>query len=137
MFIFIEALLLALGSFVLGGLGATYVASIAGLLTTLWRPSFAPFSLIFAILYGILVDILFYLLKVRTSGNIKTGRLVISLTLSTTAIGLQSTYVMVTLGFIPMMTILYIIILIGGIINGIAAGYIASFIWNKYLKNLK
>ena len=138
MFIFVEALLLALGSFVLGGVGATYVASIAGLLTTLWRPSFAPFSLIFAILYGMLVDVLFYLVKVRTSsGNIRTGRLVISLTLSTAAIGLLSTYVMVTIGLMPMMTILYLIILIGGIINGVVAGYIASFIWNRYLKNLK
>ncbi|MEM3484730.1 MAG: hypothetical protein QXI12_03835 [Candidatus Methanomethyliaceae archaeon] len=50
MFVIVQALLLALGSLLLGRIGATYIATVGGLLTTIWRPSFAPFSLIFAII---------------------------------------------------------------------------------------
>lgn len=137
MFVVIQALLLALGSLLLGGVGATYVASIGGLLTTIWRPAFAPFSLIFAIVYGLLVDSFFHLFKIRASyGDVRTGRLVMSLTLSTAAIGLLSTYVMTSIGLMPMMPILYFIIIVVGIVNGAVAGYLASFVWNRYLKRL-
>lgn len=72
MFILVPALLLALGALVLGRMGATYVATVGGILTALWRISMAPFTLIFAVLYGLLVDSLFFILKIKTAeGNVK------------------------------------------------------------------
>ena len=134
MLVIIQALLLALGSLLLGRMGATYIATIGGLLTTVWRVGFAPFSLIFAVLYGLLVDSFFYVFKVRAPNrDVKTSRLVASLTLSTAAVGLLSTYITVSIGLMPMIHFLYLIILVVGIISGAAAGYLASFLWKKYL----
>ena len=134
MFVIIEALLLALGSLLLGRMGATHVATVGGLLMTVWRVAYAPFSLIFAVVYGVLVDGLFHVFQVRAShGEVKTSRLVASLTLSTAAVGLLSTYIIVSIGWMPMIPILYLIIVVVGIANGAAAGYLASFIWKRYL----
>ena len=113
-------------------------ACVGGLLTTLWRAGFAPFSLIFAITYGLLVDSFFHLLKVRVpNGGVRTSRVITSLMLSSAVIGLLTTYVMVTIGLMPMMPTLYLIIIIVGIVNGTVAGYLTSLIWNRYLKDLK
>lgn len=133
-FIIIQALLLTLSSLQLR-MGATHVAIISGLLTTVWRPVFAPFSLIFAIMYGILIDVFLHLFKVRMPhGNVKTGRVVLSLTLSTAIVGLLALYVTVMVGLMPTLPILYLTIIILGVINGAVAGYFASFIWNRYSK---
>jgi hypothetical protein len=67
-------------------------------------------------------------------GNVQTRRVVASLTVSTAVLGLSSTYVTIFIGFMPMIPILYAIIIIIGIINGVAAGFVTSFIWNGYLK---
>lgn len=137
MFVIVEALFLALGSLLLGRMGATYVATVGGLLMTVWRVAFAPFSLIFAVVYGVFVDGFFHVLHVRAPhGDVKTGRLVASLTLSTAAIGLLSTYIAVLLELMPLMTImpfLYQVIIVVGIVNGAAAGYLASFLWKRFL----
>ncbi len=134
MFVIVQALLLALSYLLMGRGGATYVATISGLLTTIWRFSFFPFSLIFAVVYGLLVDGSSSAFKVRSPhGDVKTGRLVASLTLSTAAVGLLTTYITVSLGLMPMMPMLYIIIVLAGTINGVTAGYVASFLWEKYL----
>jgi len=137
MSIFIQALLLGLSSLIISKWGATYVACVGGLLTTLWRVEFAPFSLTFAVMYGLLVDGFFHLFKVRTSHrSVRTRRAVASLILSTAVMGLLSTYVTVTMGLMPPMPTLYLVIIIFGILNGALAGYLTSIIWNKYLKDL-
>jgi len=134
MLVIIQALLLAISSLLLGRIGATYVAIIGGLLATVLRVGFAPFSLIFAVLYGLLVDGFFYVFKVRVPhGDVKTNRLMASLILSTAAVGLLSSYITVSIGLMPMMPVLYIIIIVIGIISGAAAGYLASFLWKRYL----
>ncbi|MEM1995023.1 MAG: hypothetical protein QXW32_06105 [Nitrososphaerales archaeon] len=134
MFVIVQALLFAVGSLLLGRMGATYIATVGGLLTTIWRPSFAPFSLIFAIIYGLLVDLSFHTLKVKTShGDLNTGRLIGSLSLSTAIIGLLSTYITVSIGMMPIMPTLYIIILMVGVASGAVGGYLASYIYRKYL----
>ncbi len=98
------------------------------------RVGFAPFSLIFAVLYGLLVDGFFYVFKVRVPhGDVKTSRLMASLILSTAAVGLLSSYITVSIGLMPMMPVLYLIIIVIGIISGAAAGYLASFLWKRYL----
>ena len=134
MFVIFEALLLALGSLLLGRLGATNVGIVGGLLTTVWRVAYAPFSLIFAVMYGVLIDGFFLVFQVRTShGKVKTGGLVASLTLSTAIVGLLSTYTIVSLGLMPKIPSLYLVILIVGIANGVAAGYLSSFLWKRFL----
>jgi len=133
-FIAIQALLLALGSLLLGRMGATYVATIGGILTALWRIALAPFSFSFALLYGLLVDGCFFLFRVRsTEGKVGTARLVVAMTLSTMIAGLSSYYVTVILGLVPRNLPLEIIILFAGTLNGAIAGYLTSIIWNKYL----
>ncbi|MEM2211693.1 MAG: hypothetical protein QXK35_07840 [Nitrososphaerales archaeon] len=135
MFIIIQALLLALSSLILKRMGATYVATISGILITLCRPTLAPFSLIFSIMYGVLIDALFYLFKVKIpQGDVRTNRVILALTLSTAIVGLLTFYVTVMIGLMPMLPILYLTIIISGIINGFIAGYFTSIIWNKYLK---
>jgi len=134
MLVIIQALLLAISSLLLGRIGATYVAIIGGLLATVLRVGFVPFSLIFAVLYGLLVDGFFYMFKVRVPhGDVKTIRLMASLILSTAAVGLLSSYITVSIGLMPMMPVLYLIIIVIGIISGAAAGYLASFLWKRYL----
>ena len=133
--IIIQATMLGLSSLLVKRLGATYAGMVAGLLMSLSRAAYAPFSLIFAITYGLLVDTSFHLLRVRMpDGNVQTRRVVASLTVSTAVLGLSSTYVTIFIGFMPMIPILYAIIIIIGIINGVAAGFVTSFIWNRYLK---
>ncbi|UCG44601.1 MAG: hypothetical protein JSV58_04130 [Candidatus Bathyarchaeota archaeon] len=134
MFVGFEALLLALGSLIIRRMGATNVGAVGGLLMTYGRVEYAPFSLIFAVMYGALIDGLFLALRVRMSHRkVKTGGVIISLALSTTIVGLLSTYTIVSLELMPMIPFLYLIILLVGIANGAAAGYITSFLWTRYL----
>ena len=135
MLIIVQATLLGLSSLLVKKFGATYAATVAGLLTSLWRAAYAPFSLIFAIAYGLLVDSSFYLFRVRKpDGNVRPRRVAASLTLSTAVVGLSSMYVTISIGLMPMIPTLYAIIIIVGIINGVAAGFVTSFMWNRYLK---
>lgn len=138
MFIVAQALLLALGSLLLRRMGATYVAVIGGILTVLLRPALAPFTLSFAFLYGLFVDSFFLIFKVNTDeGMVKTGRLVVSMTLSTGLIGIISYYASVLLELLPRNLVLEVSILAFGTFSGAIAGYLTSTIWNKYLKNAK
>lgn len=133
-FIVVQALLLALGALLVGRMGATYVATIGGVLTALWRIALAPFSFSFALLYGLLVDGCFFLFRIRDArGKARTARLVVAMTLSTMIVGLSSYYVTVVWGLVPRNLLLEIIVLFAGTLNGVLAGYFASIIWNKYL----
>ncbi len=131
----VQALMLTLGYLLLGRLGATYVAVVGGLLTTLFRPSFAPLTILFAFIYGLLVDYLSSLLRVRSSkAAIKSGRLVLSATVSTGLVGLLSYYVTAfTLGLLPRNPILEITILLTGTVSGALAGWLAALIWRRIL----
>ena len=60
-------------------------------------------------------------------------KLIASLTLSTAVIGLITIQITTMIGLMPIVPILYTIIFIVGVLNGIAAGYLTSLIWNKYL----
>lgn len=137
MIVIVQALLLALGSLILDKVGATSVACIGGLLTTLWRPMYAPFSLLFALIYGLLVDLSFKIFKVKKPDGVRTIRAVISLALSTALIGLPSSILMVEWEVMPRIPGLYAFIVIIGIVNGALAGYFSSSIWNKYFHNLQ
>ena len=139
MFIVVQALPLALGALLLRRLGATYVATVGGVLTALWRTALAPFSFVFALLYGLLVDGFFFIFNVYSdNGTVKTGRMIASMTISTALVGVLSYYVTVlSLNLLQRNFALEVAILAAGTLNGIVAGYLTSIIWNKHLKNAR
>jgi hypothetical protein len=133
-----QALLLALGWLLVGGLGATYVAVIGGLMSAIWRAPFAPLTVAFALLYGLLVDGFCYALRVKGSeGNVSKGRLVGAVTASTALVGLSSYYVTVfVLEILPRSPLLELAILFGGVLNGLVAAYLALLVWRRIGKYL-
>lgn len=136
MFVVIQALLLALGALLLKRMGATYVAAIGGCLTALWRISFAYFTFIFALLYGLFVDIFFFVFNVKTDRDaVETSKLIALMTVSTALVGLISYYTTVfPFSLLPKNLVLEVSILIVGALNGSVAGYFASVIWNRHLR---
>jgi hypothetical protein len=135
----VQALLLALSSLLLRRFGATYSGLIGGVLTALWNLALAPFSFAFALLFGLLVDGLFFLLKVDVlEGEVNITRTVAAMTLATAFVGVLSYYSTTHLiGLIPRNLVIEIIILVTGTISGAVAGYLTSVLWNKYLRNVK
>jgi hypothetical protein len=136
--IIVHALLLALGALLLGKTGATYISVVNGILTAVWNVASAPYSFLFAIIYGLLVDGFNFVLKITPSNaKISTWRLTTAMTLSTTIIGLMSYSTTLWMGLIPRNLAMEIGILAIGAISGAVAGYLAAIIWNTRLKNLK
>ncbi|MCK4478273.1 hypothetical protein KAU88_07080 [Candidatus Bathyarchaeota archaeon] len=139
MLISIQALMLALGTLLLKKQGATFVSLIGGVLTALWNVAFAPFTLFFALLYGLLVDAFFLLFRIDVAhGEVKATKVMTAMTMSTSLVGFTSYYVTVHLmALIPRSLPLEVLILVMGTISGAVAGYFASLIWNNHLKNLR
>ena len=135
MLIGIQSLSFALASLLVAKGGATFASLITGLLLSVLRVSFFPFSLIFSLFYGILIDGFFYIFKVKDENQIKSKRLITLLTVATGITGVASMYFTTLLNVIPMVPTLYIAILIGAIINGIIAGYLTIIIWKRYLSS--
>jgi len=133
-----QALLLALGFLLTGGLGATYVAAVSGLLTAIWRAPFAPFTIAFSLMYGLLLDGFCHAMKVKGSdASVKRGRLVAAVTVSTVIVGLSSYYVTVfVFGILPRNLFIEFIILIVGALNGLVASYLALHVWSRITKRL-
>lgn len=138
MIVVVQALLLALSSLLLGRFGATYSGLIGGVLTALWNLALAPFSFVFALLFGLLVDGLFFAFGVdMLGGEVNTTRMVAAMTLATVFVGVSSYYLTTHLiGLIPRNFAMEMIILVMGTISGALAGYLTSVIWNKYLRNV-
>ena len=75
-----QALLLALGSLLISVLGATSVSLISGILTAFLRVSTASTIILFALIYGLLVDGCILLFKVKTSkGAVDRSKIIVSL----------------------------------------------------------
>ena len=133
MFVVVQAFTFALASLLVGRWGATYASIVNGALLSVIRAGFFPFSLIFSVIYGLLIDGFAYIFKVKSDTKVRTVKLMASLTLSTAIIGLITIQITTMIGLIPIIPILYLIIFIIGVVNGIVAGYLTSLIWNKYL----
>lgn len=133
MLVGIQATLLGLSSLLIGRFGATYTGLVSGGLLTILRSEFAPFSLIFAIAYGLMVDGFFHMFKVRENDDVKRGRVMIALSLSTVLIGVLSIWVTTIVELVPMIPLLYLTIILAGVPNGALAGYLTALIWKKYL----
>jgi hypothetical protein len=100
--------------------------------------AFLPFSFIFTFLYGIIVDVFFFLFKVNAAMNeVNRNRLMLAMAFSTLLIGFLS-YFVTALGLevIPINPVLDMLVLFMGPVSGAVAGYAASYLWNKYLKSI-
>ena len=148
--IVVDAVLLSLAALFIKKAGATSVATIGSILTGLWRPSFLPFSLIFTIIYGILVDFFFMSFRIEANAEgVSQKKLIIAMACSTLSIALLSYSVFsyspgtfdnylaaFPLAFIPRNEVLNMLVIFLGTASGAVAGYAASYLWNKYLKNI-
>lgn len=132
----IQALVLGLGALLLGKLGATYTSFIGGLLTTILRPTFFPLSLLFAVLYGVLIDVFFNVLRVKTSSTLRNSRVIISMTLSTMLTGLITYYITAhSLGLLPRNILIEAAILVVGTLSGAIGGWLITYLWRKGIHN--
>ncbi|MCW4009252.1 MAG: hypothetical protein NWF05_01355 [Candidatus Bathyarchaeota archaeon] len=139
----VQAVILALATLFVGKAGATYVGLVGGVLSGLSRPAFGPFTFVFTFLYGVLVDLFFAVFKASPKeGVVKRNRVILAMACSTAIIGFVSYYTVAVYSKIievtpteltPMMSILVIFVGTG---SGIAAGYAAAYLWNKYLKSI-
>lgn len=133
-----QAMFLALGSLLSRPLGATLVAAVGSALTVLIRPSLAPFTIAFALTYGLLTDGFIFILRVESSErDVRVYRLVAALTISTIITGLASYYTTVhILALLPRNPVLEVIILVLGVISGLIGGFLAALIWRKALQHM-
>ncbi|MCS4540302.1 MAG: hypothetical protein HYU03_06415 [Thaumarchaeota archaeon] len=121
--------------FLIGLFGATYVEFVNGLILTPVKLSFAPFSLLLALLFGIQVDILSMLLRPKVGADVRTGRIVAIMTISTATTGLIAYYTTVILtSLLPYNPVLDITILVYGVVNGALGGYLAVKVWRRNLR---
>ena len=135
--IVIDAIFLVLGALFLKKWGATSVGAVGGILIGLWRPA-VPFSFVLVFIYGFLIDVSLAVFKVKaTSEGVDQNRLIISLALSTFLIALISYYsTAIVFNIITTNKILDLMVMFIGPISGAVAGYAASYLWNKYLRNI-
>jgi hypothetical protein len=136
--IVVDAVLLALSALFIKKVGATYVGAVGSVLTSLWRPSLIPFSIIFAFLYGIMVDVFLFLFKVNaTTEGVNRNRLMTAMAFSTMLIAFLSYYVTTVFPqLIQRYPVLDMAVLFMGPVTGAVAGYAAAYLWNRYLKNI-
>lgn len=130
--IVVQALLLGLGALLLTPLGATLVATIGGLLTASYTSQLAFFTVIFAVIYGLLVDGLISIFKARASDTeISARRFALAITVSTAIIGFIAYGTTIALGLLPRNPPAEVFILIGGILSGLLGGYLDVIIWRR------
>lgn len=137
--IVVQAIILALAGLFVGKAGATYVGLTAGVLSALSRPAFGPFTFVFTLLFGLLVDAFFLAFKVAApEDKVNRNRVILAMACSTAVIGLSTYYTFAVLtDVIPWNIMLAGLMLFLGTGSGITAGYAAAYLWNKYLKNIR
>ena len=129
-----QVLFLAFGSLLMEVYGAIFVSLVSGSLTALLKPSTALTNFVFSLIYGLLVDIFILGFKVKTpERTVRLYRIIASLALSSAIIGVLSYYTAVILEIAPFNTIIMLVTLLSGVINGSIAGYLTEYIWRKKL----
>lgn len=136
MVIGIQALCFSLAALLAMKGGAIYASLVAGLLLSVLRTGFFPFSLAFSVFYGLLIEGFFFFFKVRDENYVKSNRLISLLTLATAITGIVSMYTTTMMGILPMIPLMYLAIVVVAILNGAIAGYLTVKIWKKYLSHL-
>jgi hypothetical protein len=136
MVIGIQALCFSLAALLVAKGGAIYASFVTGLLLSVLRPGFFPFSLLFSVFYGLLTEGFFHFFKVNNAKCVKSRRLILLLTIATGITGVFSMYLTTMMGIIPMIPAMYLAIIVVAILNGAIAGYLTVIIWKKYLSHL-
>ena len=136
MVIGIQALCFSLAALLVAKGGAVYASFVTGILLSGLRTGFFPFSLLFSLFYGLIIEGLFYFFTVRKGNRVESRRLILLLTVATGITGVASMYLTTMMGVIPMIPAMYFAIIVVAILNGVVAGYLTVIIWNKYLSHL-
>jgi len=136
--IIVEAPILGLSFLLLGRGGATYTQVVNGLLQSGVKASFFPFSLIVAVLYGVLVDLLGTAFKAREGEHTSSKRMVGTLGIASIITGLLAAYTSIALRIVPynpsLLLVVYVPIVIWGVFSGALGGFIAAKVWEQNLK---
>lgn len=134
----VQAVLLALAVFFVGSGGATYVGLAGGVLSALSRPTFGPFTFAFTLMFGALVDLLFFVFKVAApGGKVNRNKTVVAMTLSTAIMAMTTYYMFAALtNILPLDFMLAGMMLFLGVGSGVAAGYSSAYLWNKFLQHV-
>jgi hypothetical protein len=134
----IQSLILALSYLIVGRGGATYVGVVSGALITSVKLGFFPVDLVFATLFGVLVDALATLLRVQDGGRARAMRLIVCMMVSTGVVGFAAFYVSVVafpsdFTAVPHDPVTDLTILVFGVVSGAVAGAVAARLWNRNL----
>lgn len=130
----IEAFFLALAFLVVGRGGATYTGVVAGLLIGAVNLSFFGLDVVFAVIFGLLTDGFGVVLGAKVGSKAKVSRLVLAMTLSTAIVGFIAYYVTAVMtDLVPNLFLLDVTILVFGVGSGALGGFLAAWIWNRYL----
>jgi len=136
--IIIEAPILGLSYLHLGRGGATYTELINGLIQSVFKASFFPFSLLAALFYGVQVDAYSRLFRVETNGGTSALRMSASLGVASAITGILAAYIRIVLGILPytpsLFEVVYVPIIIWGILSGAVGGVLSARIWDRNLK---
>ena len=142
--VILEAILVGLGFAILGRGGATFVELVNGVLLTVYEastfPALAPFVLPLALIFGAFVDVAGTLLRARAGTEVRPRRLATAVTLSSAVTGIIAYFAtvptLISLGLIPedMVLILGLVVIVIGVVEGAAGGYLAARIWERNLK---
>lgn len=142
-----EAFLVGLGFALLGRGGGTFVEIVNGALLTIYTavatPPLAIFVLPLAILFGVLVDLTGSFFGARAGTDVNGRRLAAAVTVSSALTGIvayvATVSVLVSLQFLPSdpTTDLFYgaVIIIIGIAEGAAGGFLAARVWERNLKH--
>lgn len=134
MLIVFQALTFSLSSLTLKRGGATLASFVNGVLLSISRTAFFPFSLIFSVAYGVFIDLLFYAFKVAPQNSpVRTKRIAVALAVATGITGVVSMYLTTLIQLIPMVPALYVAILFGGVLNGVVAAYLTVLVWKRVI----
>ena len=135
MVIGVQAFCFSLSALLVPRYGVTFASFVAGALLSAVRASFFPFSLLFSLFYGLLIDGVFLVVDVSRLESFK-NRLVFLLILATGIVGVVSMYLTTLMGMLPMIPIMYVALIVLAVPNGALAGYLTVRIWKKYLVHL-
>ena len=136
--IIVEAPILGLSFLLLGRGGATYTEVVNGLLQSILKASFFPFSLILAVMYGALVDLLGTALRAKQGDHADSTRMVAALGIASVITGLIAAYTSIALGIVAynpsLFYAVYVPIIIWGILSGALGGHISAKLWERNLR---
>ncbi|MFP3950526.1 MAG: hypothetical protein ACLFVP_00045 [Candidatus Bathyarchaeia archaeon] len=116
--------------------GPILTGFISGLLTALIRSHLGWMTFSFALLYGVLVGVLYRLFGVIKAGEIRVGRLLASSLISTLVVGAMSAITTMVLRLMPYSLKLVALMMVAGSLQGVAGGFLSIKIYINYVRDV-